>query len=464
MSESEPLSIELSDEVLATHADLSPAAADLLAYVAADPAVRARPLPPVALPDWMAAYPMQAWPVLLGAEKRRQIASTTAGVTRLVKSVFGRVFAHDPVRLDRYFRLGDVARTAKLFAPPDGLAGAVGRCDFVDTGRDLKFLEFNVGGTVGGWEMRFWERHYRSTPVLAGFFAEHGLAPAVRDTWVELLGHLLAEVESGPPPADATVNVALVIPSAVDAGGLALFNDVYRRVLTGSGLAGRIVTSDYPGTFTVDGGRLACGGVPVDVLVEVTEQDTPPEIYDCFKAGGLLRLYNGPLSRVLGDKRLLALLSEHAGSGLFDAAERELIARCIPWTRTVEDRVVAFQGAELPLLELLRRERGCFVLKPGEGQQGRGVLVGPHATPEAWEAALASATADGTWVAQEVVTSRPYLGQAGEVGAVLHDVVWGAFCFGERYGGGFLRMMPRGAGDGVINSARGASEGLILEV
>ena len=32
------------------------------------------------------------------------------------------------------------------------------------------------------------------------------------------------------------------------------------------------------------------------------------------------------------------------------------------------------------------------------------------------------------------------------------------------YGGGFLRMMPRGAGDGVINSARGASESLVFEV
>lgn len=51
-----------------------------------------------------------------------------------------------------------------------------------------------------------------------------------------------------------------------------------------------------------------------------------------------------------------------------------------------------------------------------------------------------------------------------EVGAGPHDVVWGTFCFGDRYGGGFLRMMPRGEGDGIINAARGATEGFLFEI
>jgi hypothetical protein len=65
---------------------------------------------------------------------------------------------------------------------------------------------------------------------------------------------------------------------------------------------------------------------------------------------------------------------------------------------------------------------------------------------------------------QEHVESRPYLYQLGEQGSAVHDVIWGLFCFGNLYGGAFLRMLPKGSGDGVINSARGATEGILLEV
>lgn len=45
----------------------------------------------------------------------------------------------------------------------------------------------------------------------------------------------------------------------------------------------------------------------------------------------------------------------------------------------------------------------------------------------------------------------------------IHDTVWGLFCFGTAYGGGYLRMILRGGLSGVINSARGAIEGVLVE-
>ena len=460
--------IEIADDVRATHADLSPAALDFLSYVADDPERRARPLPPPELPPWVEAYPVQAWPVLLGAAKRQGIEAAMAGVIRLVKALPERVFGGDAKRLAAYYGLGNELLATLLLAPPNGIPGAIARLDFVDTPAGPRFLEVNSGGgTLGGWEMRFWAEHYRTTPVLARFFAEHGIEPSARDPWTAFFRHVVEDVGAGPIPRSGELDLALVAPEADAARlveGLAQLNASYRAVLAQQGLAGRIVVSTYPGRLAVQGGtRLTCEGRRVHAVVECTHQPTPRDVYRCFKAGGL-HLYNGPLSQMLGDKRNLALLSEHAESGLFDAGERELIQRCIPWSRVVEDRTVSWQGDEVPLLDLLRRERGRFVLKPGRGRHGDGVVVGPRAAPEAWEAALAEAAARGTWVAQEAVTSRPYLGQAGAVGSASHEVVWGTFCFGERYGGGFLRMMPRGQGDGVINSSRGATEGFLFEV
>jgi hypothetical protein len=65
-------------------------------------------------------------------------------------------------------------------------------------------------------------------------------------------------------------------------------------------------------------------------------------------------------------------------------------------------------------------------------------------------------------VVQDYVESLPYLYQCGEQGCAEHDLVWGFFAFGDVYGGGFLRMMPKG-GSGVVNAAQGASEGVIME-
>lgn len=457
---------DIPREVRATHADLSPAALDFLDYVAADPETRARPLPLPKLPPWIKIYPMQSWPILLGAAKARQIEEDTVGVLRLVKSIPERIFGNDAKRLDGYYGLGDERRTAWRFAPPTGLPGAIVRCDFLDTPSGPKFVEINSGPTVGGWEMRFLAEHYRTAPVLARFFAERGLEPVARDTWAVFFRHVAEEVRSAQPLPAGEVNVALVTPETDSKRlvGLDLATRAYQEAIAGLGLTGRILGACYPGSFAVEEGpRLTWEGVPVQAIIESTDQETPEDVYRCFKAGAL-HLYNGPLSQVLGDKRNLALLSEHADSGLFSAEERARIARCIPWSRAVEDRTVTWQGDEVPLLDLLRRERERFVLKPRTGQNGDHVLVGPRAAPELWEETLARAVAEGTWVVQEAVTSRPYLGQAGELGALPHEAVWGTFCFGERYGGGFLRMMPCGTGDGVINSARGAVEGLVFEV
>ena len=50
-----------------------------------------------------------------------------------------------------------------------------------------------------------------------------------------------------------------------------------------------------------------------------------------------------------------------------------------------------------------------------------------------------------------------------EGGAADHEVIWGLYIIGERYGGGFLRVQPAGQA-GVINSSRGALCTCIIEV
>jgi hypothetical protein len=90
--------------------------------------------------------------------------------------------------------------------------------------------------------------------------------------------------------------------------------------------------------------------------------------------------------------------------------------------------------------------------------------VGRFTAQDDWERRVRTAAAGKGWLAQEYVPHHPFLYQHGEEGYLLHDLVWGLFCFGGTFGGALLRVMPRDQGSGVVNSVQGASEGLVFEV
>jgi hypothetical protein len=104
-----------------------------------------------------------------------------------------------------------------------------------------------------------------------------------------------------------------------------------------------------------------------------------------------------------------------------------------------------------------------MVLKPANQLGGADVHLGRTTPPERWAELVRQAVGAGSWVAQELVESLPYVYQAGEEGWAEHDVIWGLFVFGGSYQGGFLRMLPK-AERRVVNTTRGASEGILFEV
>jgi len=67
-------------------------------------------------------------------------------------------------------------------------------------------------------------------------------------------------------------------------------------------------------------------------------------------------------------------------------------------------------------------------------------------------------------VVQEYTESYPYLFQSGTNGCIEHHAIWGLLVFGTRYAGGYLRILPKENGKGVINTYQGAEKTVIVEV
>lgn len=457
--------------VAATAGELSRPALELLEVLCQNPAeCGSIDWKALDVPAWARryTYELHPWPTLVGSGKLAEIRRAVSGVARLIHQIPERIFDLDFGRISAYYRMGSPLVAAVLLEPPNGIESSLARVDFVDSGDRFGCVELNSSAFLGGWQPRFWDRMYRALPPVARFVEERSLRLHYRDPLEELFRHVILDnVEKG-TCTGRTLNLALAISENQELASLAepVLDEIFRSALeaVGMGLEGRLLFASYPAGLTARTGKLFRGSTPVHAVVEYTSEPTPDAVYRCFK-GETATVYNGPLARLFGDKRNLALLHQYRSSDRFDEQERAIIRAHVPWTAEVAPGPLAFRDDEAELSELATVHREDLVLKPARGARGESVYVGRYMAAEVWAARISEAlAAPEPWIVQEYLGSRPYLFPSADGEARIHDIVWGLFCFGGSYGGGFLRMSPATAGHGVINSARGAVEGLIFEV
>lgn len=413
-------------------------------------------------------YRLQSWPTFVGPEKLAELKQVGIEVNRLIRSVPERIFHNDPVKLSKFYGLGSPWIAEVLFDPPTGAETMLSRGDLIETASGFKCIEWNFNPSLGGWDTTIITSQLLSASPTTAFIEREGLRAAFTDTMLEMFRFLIEDVRSKGIIDSGELTIAFVTHSwevPQIAAGLYYFDRELQRTIEAMGIAlqGRTVACTAEDLVPAGGGlRLEDRRIGAVIELGGDGNGTPPHIYRQFK-GDLVGLYNGPLGMILSDKRNIALLSQHATSGAFAAEEQAFIEAHVPWTRLVAPGEIDYQGKTSSLSELLTDRQEQFVLKEASSFGGAGVVLGKFASPEAWRQALDHALAKGDWVVQEILESLPYLYQSGDYGCSIHDVIWGPFVFGERYGGVVLRMQPKAAG-GAVNLSLSATEGIVLEI
>lgn len=163
-----------------------------------------------------------------------------------------------------------------------------------------------------------------------------------------------------------------------------------------------------PDELEYSGGKLRRGAFRIDLVYKRVIYNEFLARYD--ETHPLLQAYldravcliNPFRCKLLHKKASFEFLTDEAYGKWFTVAERAVIAQSIPWTRRVSERKTFYRGHEWDLLELLRRRRDDFILKPNDDYGGRGILFGKGASAAEWETALARAL-QGDYVAQEAL-------------------------------------------------------------
>jgi hypothetical protein len=429
-------------------------------------------------------FTLQPWPLFIGPEQVREMEEVVVGIDRLVKSTLTRFLRSGPARIMEYYRseaLDEMDESefialefseellALLLQEPTGIQGAISRGDYIETADGLKCIEFNCGSFLGGLSAHGVGERYRASPAVRRFLAERGHATREPRTLRALFRHLLEDTARMGAWKEGEFNVAMLVRPH-DEAQVALHDpELYQRQLDaalaedGRSPGGHVLLCAAEDFADTDG-VLTLFGHPVHAVVEQHDGRGDMRMVFWFFKQGRVNLYSGPVSALLLDKRNLAMISENAESDEYTEAERELIAKHVPWTRRLLPAETTFRGRPLRIPEDVLERRGEFVLKKATSLGGTQVHVGRFRTDDEWRDVVARALRQNDWVVQEYLETVRYCLQSGDSGVAPFDLVWGLFAFGDHFGGALMRMQPQGGGKGVVNTRQGAEVGALLEL
>jgi hypothetical protein len=119
-------------------------------------------------------------------------------------------------------------------------------------------------------------------------------------------------------------------------------------------------------------------------------------------AAGKVCMVNSFRAKLLHKKSIFAILTDDRLQGQFSAAERDAIARHVPWTRMVRAGETTYAGSTVDLLDFARRNRERLLLKPNDEYGGKGIIIGWESSASEWDRGLHEAL-QSPFVVQERV-------------------------------------------------------------
>ncbi|ROQ36258.1 hypothetical protein EDD98_5351 [Streptomyces sp. PanSC19] len=401
-------------------------------------AVARAALPPAFEEAWRAHLLPRPW--FVRASETAAFARDLEGLFDLLLSLPERLFGGDVERYAAEIGLAP-ALVALLRRGGSGVPAKLGRADAYHDGTSFKLLEFNLGSEVGGLDMDVLDRALLRVPEFAAFAHEHGLGH------VDIAERMAAVLRDRARPA-LSGSSEPVIGLIEGRGGVGPYGRLMRstqEAMAEQGLDLRI--GEIGDVRARADGKLTLDGTPLDLVLrnfaasQLLDDPGGPDVAEPFfraHEAGRTVLFTSLESGLYSHKSALALLSDPRSEHAFDAGERALIERVLPWSRALR---ASGPAEPVELVELCRERRERLILKPGAGYGGLDTFVGWECTDAEWRKALDLAVERGGYVAQERVVPRPEPVYDPATGAVEDWIAaLGFFLTDDGYAGAHARV------------------------
>ena len=412
-------------------------------------------------------YPVSAWPILINGTASGQLEKLCKRIPKLINQIPALYFDNDNKRIaDFYFKGNEVYTQFALMCHNKNYQIAC-RLDLTYTEDGFKILEANIGSSIGGWQIHSFESIIRKMHPKLGN-DQLGAKVESKNTQLLYAKFLIDKIVEYTNKPHNYINFFVSFEFSKDEKqrkeSVAFFDDILNKELKERGIRGGAFSGDIS-KMKLESNGLFYEGKKVDcVLVLGLDEgiEIPPDVFRAFIMGHIYFPDHLGISMV-SDKRNLGLLRELAEKSKFHEEDNELLIEGIPWTVEVKDYMVIYEKQDYNCLQLLISNKDKFVIKLAHGYQGKDVFIGKFSTLEHWKQIVAMASAKGKFIAQEFCESINFNAPNTQGKWVPHKFIWGAFGFGNTYGGVWVRMSDVSTDIGVINSATGAVEAMVYE-
>jgi hypothetical protein len=384
----------------------------------------------------------------------------------VMRNMVAEYFKEDLQKISDFYFNGDLKIGERALNCYNKNLTISNRLDLISTENNLFVLEINIGSSLGGWQVGYFNTLIENmheefqNPVTKKNFAYINTLT----TYLEFLVDQIKEYVV----IENTINIFVCLDSIENVDeknySLQFLNDLYVNELTKRGFEGQVY-SDSTENLELKDDKIYLNGMRIHsvLVIDLSLPELPDRLYDAFLQGTLY-LPDHIGTNLIDDKRNFALLYRMGTENRFSTEDNKFILDHIPWTAILNDKHVIYNEEKHDLLTLLKSKKDQFVIKPATGSQGKGISIGKFLSPDEWATALKNARATKNYIVQEFCDPKKLLAPAGDEQWVPFSIIWGAFAFGDTYGGTWVRMSNTLIDKtGVINSATDATETIVYE-
>ena len=164
-----------------------------------------------------------------------------------------------------------------------------------------------------------------------------------------------------------------------------------------------------PQDFSISNGKATANGREVNMVYRrvitrelVDKWEETSVFVECIRRG-LVCCCNSFRSYIVGNKKVLSLITDPRFQEIYSREELRIIRQTIPWTKILSDSEAEYEGRKVGLKHFILENREKLVLKPANMYGGKDVYIGQETDPGAWEQIMRRHIEDETWVVQEYV-------------------------------------------------------------
>ncbi|KAF0249210.1 MAG: hypothetical protein FD167_1386, partial [bacterium] len=166
-------------------------------------------------------------------------------------------------------------------------------------------------------------------------------------------------------------------------------------------------------------------------------------------------------------KTFFELLSNEKYAHLFEPEVAQALTKYIPWTRKIRESKTIYQGKPIDLLPFIADHRQDFVLKPGFGHGGKGVIIGKDVDDNIWAETLKTALTN-PYIVQEYIAAPkdtyPRLTNNNELSFDEYLVDFNPYVWNLEKAEGFMARLSK---DSIINISSGKAcfaAGFVIDI